>query len=54
MPYIVGAFLRLEGQEEGANCSIDSWDGALCELAQVSLEFAERHLDIPYMLPLIN
>jgi hypothetical protein len=45
VPEIVGAFLPLEGQEEGANCAVDARDGALCELAQVRLEFAEGHLD---------
>ncbi len=45
MPEISGALSLLEGQEEGANCAVDSRDGSLCELAQVRFEFAEGHLD---------
>ena len=45
MSEIVGAFWSLKGREERANSVAYAWDGALRKLAQVSLEFAEGHLD---------
>ncbi len=45
MPEIVGTFARVEVRDEGANSSMQSWDSARGDLAQVSLEFAERHFD---------
>src|SRR6267154_3566836 len=45
MPEIVGTFARVETRDEGANSSMQSWDGASGDLVQVSLEFAEGHLD---------
>ena len=45
MPEIVGTFVRAEMRDEGANGSMQSWDGSGGDLAQESLEFAEGHLD---------
>ena len=45
MGKIVGTFARVEVRDEGANSSMQAWDGAGGELAQISLEFAEGHLD---------
>src|SRR6266404_4061810 len=45
MPEIVGTFARVETRDEGANSAMQSWDSAGGDLAQVSLEFAEGHLD---------
>jgi hypothetical protein len=45
MPEIVGTFVRTKTRDEGANSSMQAWDGAGGELAQISLEFAEGHLD---------
>lgn len=45
MPEIVGTFVRAEARDEGTNCSMQSGYGAGGDLAQVSLEFAEGHLD---------
>jgi len=42
---IVGTFVRTETRDEGANSSTQTGDGSGRELAQVSLEFAEGHLD---------
>ncbi len=44
MAEIVGAFLAVEGQEEGANGVVDSRHGALGEPAQIRFEYAERSL----------
>src|SRR5260370_32219657 len=45
MPEIVGTFVRAKTRDEGANSSMQSWDGPSGDLAQVSLELAEGHLD---------
>ena len=45
MREIVGTFVRAETRDEGANSSTQRWDGPGGDLAQVSLEFAEGHLD---------
>src|SRR5258707_5148512 len=45
MPEIVGTFVRAETRDEGANSSMQRWDGSGGDLAQESLEFAEGHLD---------
>src|SRR6267378_552775 len=45
MPEIVGTFVRAKTRDEEANSSMQSWDSAGGDLAQVSLEFAEGHLD---------
>ena len=45
MPEIVGTFVRAKTRDEGANSSMQRWDGPGGDLAQESLEFAEGHLD---------
>jgi len=45
MREIVGTLARAETRDEGANSSIQCWDGPGGDLAQVTLEFAEGHLD---------
>jgi hypothetical protein len=45
MPEIVGTFVSAKTRDEEANSSMQSWDSAGGDLAQVSLEFAEGHLD---------
>jgi hypothetical protein len=45
MPEIVGTFVRAKTRDEGANSSMQSWDGPSGDLAQERLEFAEGHLD---------
>jgi hypothetical protein len=45
MAEIVGAFLRADLWDEGANGSIEAWNSSGGELAQERLEFAVRHLN---------
>src|SRR5258708_37144040 len=45
MPEIVGTFVRAKTRDEGANSSMQSWDGPSSDLAEERLEFAEGHLD---------
>jgi hypothetical protein len=45
MPEIVGTFVKVKTRDEGANSSMQRWDGPGGNLAQESLEFAEGHLD---------
>src|SRR5579864_1683038 len=45
MPEVVGTFSRTELWDEGANCSIEAWNGSRGNFAQQSFEFAVRQLD---------
>src|SRR5260370_10641599 len=45
MREIVGTFAGAETGDEGANSSMQRWEGSCGDLAQERLEFAEGHLD---------
>lgn len=45
MSEIVGAFVRAELWDEGANCAREFWQGSRRDLAQKCLEFAVWQLD---------